>query len=81
MKSPKTAGLAVAVMSGAAPAGTTANVVDAGVSLVKPLRSTEQFWKRYHAVRPSLSETPHSRGIPSLRRFHRSDTRWKKELP
>jgi hypothetical protein len=74
MKSPKTVRLAVAVMSGADPAGTTANVVDADVSLVKPLLSTEQFWKRGHAVLPSLSETPHCPGIPSLRRFHQRDT-------
>jgi hypothetical protein len=38
-------------MSGAAPAGPIANVVDADVSLVKPLPCTEQFGKRGHAVR------------------------------
>ena len=33
------------VISGGAPAGPTANVVDADVSLVKPLPRTEQFEK------------------------------------
>ena len=77
MKLPRTVGLAVAVslvaatvaalaqISGAAPAGSTANVVDADVSLVKPLPCTEQFGKRGHvdhwqsAVPPSLSEATH----------------------
>ena len=71
MKLPRTIGLAVAVslvastvaapasISGAAAAGPTANAVDADVSLVKPLPCTEQFWKRGHAVPPSLSETTH----------------------
>jgi NADPH:quinone reductase-like Zn-dependent oxidoreductase len=55
MKLPRSVGLAVAVslvagtvaalaqISGAAPAGPTANVVDADVSLLKPLPRTEQF--------------------------------------
>jgi nitroreductase len=42
-------------MSEAAPAGPTANVVNADVSLVKPPPYTEQFWKRDHTVLPSLS--------------------------
>jgi hypothetical protein len=50
---------ALAQISGAAPAGSTANVVDADVSLVKPLPCTEQFGKRGQAVPPSLSETTH----------------------
>ena len=71
MKLSRTVGLAVAVslfvatvaalaqINGAAPAGPTANVVDADVSLVKLLPRTEQFGKRGHAVPPSLSETTH----------------------
>jgi hypothetical protein len=71
MKLPRTVGLAVVVslvagtvaalaqISGAAPAGPTANVVDADVSVVKPLPRTEQFEKRGHAVPPSLSKTTH----------------------
>ena len=71
MKFPRTVGLAVAVslvaaivaalaqISGAAPAGPTANMADADVSLVKPQPRTEQFEKRGHAVPPSLSETTH----------------------
>jgi hypothetical protein len=50
---------AVAQISGAAPADPTANVVDADVSLVKPLPRSEQFEKRGDAVPPSLSETTH----------------------
>jgi hypothetical protein len=77
MKLPRTAGLAVAVLlvagtvaalaqiSGAAPAGPTANVVNADVSLVTPQPRTEQFEKRGHAVPPSLSETTHM--APSIR--------------
>jgi hypothetical protein len=71
MKLPRTIGLAVAVslvantvaalaqISGAFAAGPTANAVDPDVSLVKPLPCTERFWKRGHAVPPSLSETTH----------------------
>jgi len=71
MKLSRTVGLAVAIslvagtmaalvqIGGAAPAGPTGNVVDADVSLVKPLLRTEQFEKRAHAVPPSLSETTH----------------------
>jgi hypothetical protein len=50
---------AIAQISEAAPAEPTANVVDADVSLVKPLPCTEQFEKRSHAVPLSLSETTH----------------------
>src|SRR4029453_4460590 len=42
-------------MSEAAPAGPTANLVNADVSLVKPPPYTGQFWKRDHTVLPSLS--------------------------
>ena len=84
MKLSRTVGLAVAIslvagtvaalaqISGAAPAGPTANVVGADMSLVKPLPRTEQFDKRAHAVPPSLSETTHgpwhemSNGLLSL---------------
>ena len=69
MKLSRTVGLAVAdslvtvaalaQISGAAPAGPTANMADADVSLVKPQPRTEQFEKRGHAVPPSLSETTH----------------------
>ena len=71
MKLPRTIGLAVAVslvastvaapahISGAAAAGRTTSAMDADVSLVKPLPCTEQFWKRGHALPPSLSETTH----------------------
>ena len=66
MKLPRTIGLAspsrcgtVAAVACPAAAGPTANAVDADVSLVKPLPCTEQFWKRGHAVPPSLSETTH----------------------
>jgi hypothetical protein len=72
MKLPRTVGLAVAVslvvatvaaalawISGSAPGGPTANVVDADVSLIKPLPRTEQFEKRGYAVPLPLSETTH----------------------
>ncbi len=74
MKSSKNLGLAVAEMSGAAPAGATANVADADDSLVKPLPGTEQRRKRGRAVLPSLSETSHRPGVPSLRLFQQRDT-------
>jgi hypothetical protein len=38
-------------------------VVDADISLVKPLPCTEQFEKRGHAVPPQLSETTHGAGM------------------
>jgi hypothetical protein len=46
MKSPKTLGLAVAEMNGAAPAGASAIVVGGNESLVKALPGDEQRWKR-----------------------------------
>jgi hypothetical protein len=69
MKLPRTVGLAspscwspvpwraLAQASGAASADPPANVLDADVSLIKPLPRTEQFEKRGHAVPLPLSET------------------------
>jgi hypothetical protein len=73
MKSPKPLGLAVAEMSGAAPAGASANVVGANESSVKALPGDEQRWKCGCAVVPSLSETSHCHGVPSLRLFRQRD--------
>jgi hypothetical protein len=73
MKSPKTLGLAVAEMSGAAPAGASANVVGANELLVKALPGAEQRRKRGRAVVHSLSETSHYHSIPSLRLFRQRD--------